>query len=200
MKLTLYSLLVSLALLFTISSCKKSNPVGPSNSQQILPLKIGDTWLIEYTVYDTTEAIEGTMYDTAMVKTDTVISGVTWHRVSSITIDGVFTDKSDGLWGFGSTGGFVIFRYPANVGDTWNAPMNSSATYEITLESDSASVTVPKGTYVCYDYRMLLNSLPKLEVYLSPGVGFVAMDVYSTTKSGRSYKQAYGELTSLILN
>ena len=140
------------------------------------------------------------IYDSVTVTTDTVVSGVTWYHVFSQTIDGFFANKSDGLWGLGSSaGGFVVFKYPANAGDTWNVPMETYTTYQVTLQSNSAPVTVPKGTYTCYDYRMLLNSQPGLEVYLCSGVGFVAMNIYSITNSGRSYKQAYGELTSITL-
>jgi hypothetical protein len=199
MKTIPLSLLLSFVV-FTLSSCSKSNPTGASGSQQILPLKLGNTWLMQYTVYDTTGAVEGMIYDTATVVTDTVISGVTWYHISSKVFGGGLTaDKSDGLWEYTSSTPSLFFKYPANVGDTWNAPMNASSTYQITLESDSASVTVPKGTYTCCDYQLLLNSQPAVEAYLCPGVGFVAIDVYSITKSGRSYKQAYGELTSITL-
>ncbi len=200
MKTITFSLLLSLTI-FMLSSCKKSNPVGPSSSQQILPLKLGNIWLMEYTVYDSTGTVEGMVYDTDTVARDTVISGITWYHVSGKVFDGYFADKSDGLYGLSSpTVEALLFKYPAKVGDTWNAQVDISTTYQVTLQSDNASVTVPKGTYVCYDYQMLLNSQPGFEVYLNPGLGFVAMDVYSITKSGRSYKQAYGELTSVTLN
>lgn len=199
MKTILLSLLLGFAL-FSLSSCSKSNPTGPSGNMQILPLKVGNTWIMQYTGYDTTGAALGTVYDTATVASDTVVSGVTWYHVSSLVIDGLFANKSDGLWGLGPTaGGSVVLKYPANAGDTWNVQADASTNYTVVLQSDSASVTVPKGTYSCYDYKMIINSEPEIEVYMCPGVGFVAMALYSVTNSGRSYKQAYGELTSLTL-
>lgn len=155
---------------------------------------------MQYTVYDTAGAVEGMIYDTATVARDTVAGNVTWYHIDSKIFGGLLADESGGLYDYSSlTGPSLAFKYPGNVGDTWNALMDVSTTYQATIQSTNASVTVPKGTYVCYDYKLLLNSEPGLEVYMCPGVGFVAMDVYSMTNSGRSYKEAYGELTSVTL-
>ncbi|HUI29251.1 MAG TPA: hypothetical protein VLX91_03465 [Candidatus Acidoferrales bacterium] len=156
---------------------------------------------MQYTVYDTTGIVEGMIYDTAKAATDRTISGVTWYRITSKVFGGFIANESDGLWTYDSSSGgsSLVFKYPANVGDNWDAVMNTSIAYQVTVQSVNATINVPKGTYTCYDYKMLLNSQPGLEVYLSPGIGFVAMEVYSFTKSGRSYKQAYGELTSVTL-
>ncbi len=142
----------------------------------------------------------GAIYDTTTIVSDTVISGVTWYPISSRIFGGLIAQESNGLWTYSSSAGSsLVFKYPANVGDSWSSQMDASTTYQVTLESNDASVTVQKGTYSCYDYQMLLNSQPGLEVYLSPGVGFVALDLYSTTSSGRSYKQAHGELTGVTI-
>lgn len=200
MKKILLTWLLSLSICM-LPSCQKSNPVGPTGGQQIIPLKIGNTWLMHYTGYDTTGITRGAIDDTFKITTDTVVAGDTWYSISSTVFSTLYlTNKSDGIWTSGSsTAPCLIFKYPANVGDNWNAQVDPSTTFQISLQSKTISVTVPKGTYTCYEYRLITNSQPYLDLYLSPGVGFVAMDVYSSTNSGRSYKQAHGELTSFTL-
>jgi hypothetical protein len=200
MKTILFSLLVGI-LICTLPSCKESNPAGPEGGQLIIPLRIGNTWSMRYTVYDSTGSTRGTIDDTFKVVTDTVVAGDTWYTISSTIFSTLyFANRSDGIWTLGtSTEPSLIFKYPANVGETWNAQVDPSTTFQISLQSDTVSVTVPKGTYTCYEYRLLENSRPYLDLYASPGVGFVAMDIYANTDSGRSYKQARGELISFVL-
>lgn len=198
MKTILLSLLLSAAV-FSLSSCSKSNPTGPSGSEQMLPLKLGDNWVMQYTFYDTTGAVAGTFNDTVTVAKDTVASNITWYDVSSHVINGYFADESDGLWILSSSGQFLAFKSPANVGDTWSFQTDASTSYQVTLESNGTSVTVPKGTYTCHDYKVAVNSGGGFEFYMCPGVGIVALDIYSVTESGRSYKYAYGQLLSFTL-
>lgn len=190
--------------LFTLASCNKSNPVNSPGGEQILPLNMGNTWLMQYTVYDTTGATQGTTYDTTSVTMDTVLAGETWYHIATKISSGplFYTNKSDGLWEMtlgSSIAPTLLYKYPANVGDNWSVQMDASTNYQVSLQSTGASVSVPKGNYACYDYRMLDNSQPVEEVYLNPGLGIVAIDIYASTNSGRSYRVAHGELVSVSL-
>lgn len=203
MKTVLISLLLG-AVVLTLSSCKKSNPVNSSSEQQIIPMKMGDSWVMQYAVYDTTGTTLETLADTSRVVSDTVIAGVTWYYVSSKISHGVYyTNKSDGLWLMtlgGSAGSTLLYKYPASVGDNWS--VEAAAAPIITegrLQADT-SVTVPKGTYSCYEYDMLDNSQLVEQVDLCPGLGDVQVDLYSSTKSGRSYHELRGELVSASIN
>jgi hypothetical protein len=190
--------------LFIFSSCKTSHSLANSsqNDQQILPLKVGDTWVFRYTHFDTTGAIQKTVYDTLMISTDTLVAGDTWYEFS--THNGRFyTNKPDGLWMM--AGGTypitptLLYKYPASVGDSWNTSYANSMTLQVSVEQVNVSLTVPQGKYPCYEYRTSYNSKPQEDDYFCPGVGFIADDYYSYTNSGRMYKGAHRELVSVTL-
>ena len=203
MKSILITLLLSIALL-ALSSCKKSNPVStPTTQQQTFPLAIGNTWLTLYTIYDTTGSMMGTISDTARVASDTVVSGETWYFISSQVSKGpiYYANEANGVWELtlGSSSPTLLYKYPANVGDTWSVQGSGFSFNQGSLHSNNASITVPKGTYACYDYRMLENSQLIEEAYFYAGVGVVQLDSYSSTNSGRSYLRVHGELVSSSL-
>jgi hypothetical protein len=165
---------------------------------------MGNSWVMQYTFYDTTGSILETFSDTSRVASDTVIAGVTWYYISSKLSHGVYyTNKSDGLWLMTlgtSTGPTLWYKYPANVGDNWTVQTVARPIIDEGVLQSDTSMTVPKGTYACYKYRMLDNSQLVEQVYLCPGLGDVEIDLYLTTSSGLSYLQAHGELESASLN
>jgi hypothetical protein len=93
----------------------------------------------------------------------------------------------------------LLYKYPDSVGDSWNTSYYDSTTLQVSVEQTSTSVTVPQGTYACYEYKTLYNSEPQEDDYFYPGVGFIADDYYSYTNSGRMYKKAHRELVSVTL-
>jgi hypothetical protein len=196
MKSALFTLLLSFTLFLTFSSCKKSNPVGPPDNNEIWPLKTGNTWVLQSTYYDSTGAVSSTGLWAIEVTKDTVVEGQTWYRLFDNSY--FYTNKSDGLWLLWSNSTamseLLLWKYPVSAGDNWpNYP------YQVTAESTNVSITVPNGTYTCYLYRMTYNSQPAEDDYLCPGVGIVARNVYLTTSTGIVYKEYHGELSSLTL-
>lgn len=161
--------------IFMVSSCNKANPVGPSSGQQIWPLKVGDTWAYRLTYFDTTGAVNDTANATLVITSDTLFDGDTWYQINWQA--DFYTNKSDGLWmtQFQTTPNTVpilpqlLWKYPANAGDSYDS---------VTVESTNTSVTIPQGTYICYDYRDHYNSKPVSDNYLCPGVGRIATDFF----------------------
>ncbi len=200
MKTSIFSLLLCISIC-TLPSCNKSNPAGPSGSQQIIPLNLGNNWSMHYTVYDTAGAERQTINDTFKITTDTVVAGDTWYTIASEVFSTLYlTSKSDGIWTSGtSVAGAPIFKYPANVGDNWTAQVDTSTTFQISVQSTNDPVGISNGGYTCYEYRLMENSRPYADIYLSAGVGFVMMNLYSTTNSGQPYLLAHGELVSYVL-
>jgi hypothetical protein len=202
MKSILIFILLNLAV-FTLSSCKKSNPVSTPAEEQIYPLAIGDTWVTLSTVYDTTGVVLWTELDTSTVWSDTIVSGKMWYSISSLPSRGpiYYTNESDGFWEMivGISGPTLLYKFPANAGDTWSVQGNAVSFNKGSLLSNGVSVTVPKGTYDCYEYRMFENSQLVEDAYFYPGVGLVELNVYSNTNSGRPYIQVQGELVSFSL-
>jgi hypothetical protein len=197
------SILLLVVLIIVSLSCKKDeNPASPSDTGlPILPLKTGNAWVFRWTSYDTTGATTGTGNDTLMVGRDTLISGAAWYQFTAPEV--FWTNKADGAWrlisGPSPLPSALAFKYPANAGDVWNLPLTSEVTLQLIVVSTGVSVTVPKGSYNCYQYNSLYGTRMVEGDYLCPGVGLVAYDVYSVTSSGRVYRYARSELVSLVL-
>jgi hypothetical protein len=181
-------------LVFVFTSCSKDNPVDSSPSvKQIWPLKPGNTWVVCATEYDTTGAVTQTGSGAIIVTTDTVVAGETWYHISGVG-SMFYTNRSDGLWVMlNSTAGLfqgLFFKYPVSAGDSWNLGGD-----QISLQSADTLITVPAGTFHCYEYRLSINDY----YYYCPGVGFIAEDSYSSTNSGRLYIRERLSITSFTL-
>ena len=198
MRASTYPIMLLLSIL-TLSSCKKDdNPANPSpTSQEILPLKAGNTWVFRVTGFDTTGTVTGTGGSFSIViGKDTVIGNDTWHQFQSN--NSFLTNKPDGVWlmqtGASPVAPALYYKYPANVGDSL-----SWSTFQVSVYSNNISVTVPLGTYSCYQYRNTYNSISIEDDYLAPGIGFIAIDSYSITASGREYCAAKLSLVSVTI-
>jgi hypothetical protein len=180
-----------------LTSCKKDNPVDSSPSvKQIWPLKMGNTWAVHMIEYDTTGAVTQSGSGTLVVTTDTIVGGETWYQISGVGSDGLmfYTNRSDGLWVMSSsTSGLfqgLFFKYPVSAGDSWNLGGD-----QMFLQSADTLITVPAGTFHCYEYRLSMSDY----YYFCPGVGFIAEDSYSSTNSGRLYIVARISIASFTL-
>ncbi|MCX7837782.1 MAG: hypothetical protein N2323_07565 [candidate division WOR-3 bacterium] len=156
-------ILVFVPFLFVIS-CK--NITEPSESQGILPLKVGNYW--KFINLRTSEEITFRINETKL------INNITWYR-----LDGIFaTNKKDGLWIFDEGHSYLAYKYPARVGDTCNA------NYFLTtiVKSINDTITVPAGKFVCYRYESYRNDYPnrplEMKEWFSPNIGPVRIISY----------------------
>ncbi len=190
------SLLISTA--FVISSCKKSNPVGPSEGQQIWPLKTGNTWVYHLVAYDSTGVAVGSTSVSYSVTSDTVADGRTWYHLSN-SGSAYYTNKSDGLWlllaSSSSSVQQLFYKYPSAAGDSW-----SYGSVHISVQSADTSITVPEGTHGCVAYRWSGDPKFGRVDYLCPGLGWVATDYFAIDATGHVYKNETLRLTSVRLN
>ncbi len=182
---------------FMLASCKKDNPVDSSSSvKQIWPLKTGSTWAYHAIEYDTTGSVTQSGSGALAVIRDTIVGAETWYQISGAGSGGSMfcTNRSDGLWlmSIGTSGLFqgLFFKYPVSAGDSWNYGGD-----QIVLQSADTSITVPAGTFHCYEYRLSMSDY----YYYCPGVGFIGEDSYSSTNSGRRYLAARLSITSFTL-
>jgi hypothetical protein len=192
MKSVVNAMLICFAVFF-LPSCKKDNPVDSSPSaKQIWPLKAGNTWAFNTIDYDTTGAVAQSGPGSFVVTTDTIVGGETWYHISGGGST-LYTNRADGFWGMspGPSGIFqgLLFKYPVSAGDSWN-----SGGDQILLQSADTLITVPAGTYHCYEYRLSSDYY-----FFCPGVGIIGEDSYSRTNSGRLYIAGRLSLTSVTL-
>ena len=88
----------------------------------------------------------------------------------------------------------ILYKYPANAGDIYHFFADS-----VSIESKDTLVSTSLNKYTCYLYRIFYHGKPLVDDYLSPGVGLVAEDYYSSTFSGNVYIKNSLSLISVTL-
>ncbi len=188
-------LLFVFILLLSISSCKKeNNPVMPEPEQRqvLMPLSIGNIWIIKVSFLDTLGNVTSTQFDTMKVLRDTTIEGKQWY----ITNWDIYRNEPDGLY-IWLTKPHLIYKYPANAGDTYRT---GSATVKIVSTNENHSV--PYGTLKCYHYQLTYDNTNgyKQNNFTSPGVGYVSWESGTNTQiTHKFYTSIRYELVSYSL-
>ena len=176
-----------ISLLFGSLNCNKSNPVGNNDpSSEIIPLKVGNTWVWQITNYDTSGTISSTTSDSLWVSQDTVLNGqkyfLLWEQQKNS--DGTINQSASNYFARNIQSGYsrrdgnqetVLYNYPYQNGDT-------------TVIASNVSVTVPTGTYNCLEYHIPVGSyfanghLQTLmaNFYICPNIGIVKKQVSSS--------------------
>ncbi len=207
MKIKTLLIYLSIIVLLMIDGCKKNdNPVdngGAVQATELMPLKIGNQWTYRNISYDTSGNVQH--IDTSMFKIvrDTTIQSEKWYFIGrdSTAIE-LLTNRSDGLWymrvSIAPQAAILFAKYPANVNDTWLCADSSTAK----LSAKDVNVSVPKGTYACFQYTYADKNTQFVSMvrYFPVGVGFVRDEFYSKTNSGQSYINTRRELLGLSLN
>lgn len=179
-----------------LSSCKKTNSIDSTPASQIWPFEVGNTWVYVDSSFDTTGALRSVVDQPRAVTIDLLIAGERWYHMAGDSR--FYTNRSDGLWVIwdfsDSSVHSLLFKYPCKVGDTWKYGRG-----HVTVLSTDTTLTVPSGTYHCYEYLIQYNSRPEQYCYLYPGVGFIRTDHFLTTSSGKLYKNYTSELKSVTI-
>ncbi len=194
------SLGISLLIILLAASCSDKS-TNPQPTGVLIPLAIGNQWQYAGTDYDSSYEIGVDTVLLEIVK-DTLIQNMTFYIVTadSVRDPEIFwpSNQSDGMWvfiPFDSTLA-LAFKYPASVGD-WVIFENDS----VVVVSTNASVTVPGGTFSCYQYNTYSSGTGLEQIwYFSPNLGLVKTEDYSKTPGGRLYVDEQLELISFNLH
>jgi hypothetical protein len=202
--LKLYRAIIGIGLLLSIllvASCGDKS-TNPKQVGDIWPLKVGNLWRAQVVEYDTNAVVISTDTLVLEVAKDTIIHNETFYI---ITVNGVrdpevppLTERSDGIYWYWSLPDTIALclKYPAAVND-WFYWGNDSAV----VVSTNISVTVPAGTFSCYQYDIYSSpSQLKQSSYYSPYYGPVKSEEYSKTQGGRLYVYLKMELISYVLH
>jgi hypothetical protein len=205
---TLCAILLLVAL-FVHTGCKKDeNPVseGGTNPTVLTPLKIGNQWTYAHVSLDSLGNVQHSDTSTLRIVRDTSIQNEKWYFIGrDSTAKELLTNRSDGLWymrlnpsGTISQAAVLFAKYPANVNDTWLGPDSTTAK----LFARDVSVSVPQGTYACFQFTYADKNTQFVSQvkYYPVGIGFVKDEFYSTTNSGRPYVVSRRELIGLSLS
>lgn len=143
----------------------------------LMPLKIGNVWIYETSILDTTVGkLVPDRLDTFIVSRDTVINGERWYMVDGMGSNGTLTiNREGGQWIIDPYGKpYLIAKFPAAVGDEFSGLGGKLMNR---LEKTGVEITVPGGTFYCYQYSQIFGPQRRLTYnYFAPGVGFVKME------------------------
>lgn len=166
--------------LLALVSCTSDNDPASNDTtgvNAILPLKVGNQWILQATYSDTTQP----GLDTMRITKDTLIDGERWFFIEGAFFgpnQPLMTNRSNGLWTRNNLSMGLSWKYPSFVGDAY--PIGSGGTDTIHVVSTTADVSVPAGPFRCYRYRFNSDTS---DTYLSPNVGFVKFPEFGVTDS-----------------
>jgi len=191
------------ALLLVLSACSDDeNPVNPPEIASVIsPLDIGNKWVYQRSNYEADGSVLIRDTITVFILGDTLIDNEQWFAWGVSEPAGeFFTNKTDGLWYRQknvSTPGLAA-KYPAEDGDTFTERHGDT----VLVVSTNRIVTVPGGTFSCYEYMQppsLSGGLTVRFRYLHeycPGVGLIRMEQFITPGSDPEYLRYSLELLS----
>ena len=176
-----------------------------SSTSDILPLGVNNAWNFIGTHYDSLGSIIATGSISSNILSDTVIQGTTWYFHNSTILDPsvLFAEKADGLWGLSlsPTQGFsaLFLKYPAIANETYPSLHFDTDTSLVVVISTNQAITVPAGTFSCHHYHLSLLGSDIADFYLSPGTGWVRVEIYGKKPNGQSYLSGKLELSSYAM-
>ncbi len=174
-----------------LNSCKNDdNSTNPNEaSNGIIPLKIGNYWSWNYTVFDDSGNKMITYDRIERVDYDTVINNQRWYVTIMYYETNLYTNNSDGYYSCHYTGSGPIsapvlnFKYPGKVGDTWNNNDGS----KMRINSTNLKYSIPLGEFICYEYIRTAKGISDNydRILVSPGIGIITRE-YNTKKGSSS--------------
>lgn len=197
------NLFVAVTLLLILSSCTKVNNTNSSVViNPLLPLKAGNTWIYQDSIFDANKNLLENYPDTAIVTSQTsTISGITFYGYNDSL--GYFGSKCllayDSLYyaiyqldSVNAPTPYVFFQvapYDSYLLGTGTDASNSSCLG--TYYAYGFSSTYNINGYSCYkniDYEQDCNGniITEDVFYISPGVGVVRIEDYEPIASGNS--------------
>ena len=165
-------LLLLTIIVTSLNSCKKdSNPISNAPNDQtieLLPLKIGNNWTMQRTLYSPPGTFWLVDAMTFIVRSDTVLDNQTWY----LTTEGALRNGTDGLYAY-NLGPLLVFKYPSIPNDTFSIQGNT-----ITVISTNEPKKVGPNLLLCYHYSesILSSNDILLQYYFAPGIGWVHLE------------------------
>jgi hypothetical protein len=175
--------------------CDSSTPDGGETEPLVLlPLDVGNEWVMAFTRYDEDGTLTESYTDTLRVVGDTTVAGERWAEIrcaqtpTGCIPGGFYSNREDGVWRWYGPGSdvapYLLYKYPADVGDTYEQP-SGFIDFNMTVRGTDAPVDTPAGTLLAYHYVLdadSVNGSPvpdevgQLDRYLVPGQGFAFID------------------------
>ena len=153
-----------LSLQLNLHCGKSENQItDPSGiTSPIYPLKVGNKWTFRETYLSSSGTVFGSDTVSQTIVGEEMINGEKWFLLTSTAyVDQLITTKQDGIYLYYPDINSVVlkYKYPAAMGveytsgyEEWTGALLTLVTFQMTVDSTNEVVTVPKGTYQCYNY------------------------------------------------
>jgi len=178
-------------------------------SNQLEPLKVGNTWTYQITHYDSTGAVISIDTTTRAIKVDTVINEEKWYDMIASNMLNLGTNRPDGLWLWNTRyekKPHLYLKYPVEAGDIWSWDDyfgGNTVAFEVIAVNDT--IETPAGKFATISYKLthtaLLPGAHPVYCY-APGVGMVKLEDYRGTRGAERatvYLKSLHELISYDL-
>jgi len=173
-----------------------SSAASPTTSNSIIPLATGNRWTMNTSDRNAMGKLMSFQSEFTQILGDTIIGGERWFLMNNSGHTTLCTNRPDGFYELRGRAKLLRFKYPANVGDRYQG-----ADGETTVVSVDEHISVPKGSFVCYQYRATHVAGLRTYVSCSPGVGIVSLEVIKMdTEKARYEAMRSSELVDHILH
>ena len=154
--------------------------ISQTTRTYIIPLAIGNQWTMHIVEWDTDGNITSSRNETTQILGDTSIAGERWFIMKHRRGNTICINRPDGYYVLRSEVSSLQLKYPANIGDSYEGPDGT-----MRVVSLNVNLSVPKGSFVCYQYETNLTRVGGLSVlnYYSPGVGFIGGQIVSANQN-----------------
>ena len=203
-KSVIYSLIIVTGFLFT--NCSESTePDFLSND--LIPLKISNSWNYKQTVYDSSGVIVRVENQSSTIIKDTTILSQLWYSFSDVPDGFWYSNKTDGYWVFVKAyinptlndSSILVYKYPTKVGDIYGDADSPREVVSIDEE-----IIVPAGKFkVIHIITHHLNSqnylIDSFESFVAPQIGVIKKMQIGKKPNGDKFVVYKKELESYSL-
>jgi hypothetical protein len=145
----------------------------------IVPLAIGNQWTMRTSLRDGQGKLISSSIQTSQILSDSTIDGERWfvmHTPASgdnPSRTSLGTNRPDGFYVLKSGVPLLNVKYPAHVGDNYHGFGGDAK-----VLSTNEKISVPKGTFICYQYSVILRgpAMGRATICYCPGVGLVSVE------------------------
>ena len=192
-----------LSFLFLIScviinySCTENSTGVILGGDNIMPLKLGNYWKMEHTLYDSFGNVFYIDTTSQQVVRDTLLNNV--HLFSFGSYKYYYTNNADGLWDyiFNSSGNeehYLYLKYPCKAGDIYNYSITRPDAV-VTVVSTNETVPIKAGSFSCILYRFDFPEIvAHTNIYATPRIGIIKYEHFSRGDIATSYKDIEEQL------
>jgi len=181
--------LVIALIVISFAGCNKSDsPVTPNEPQYLMPLAVGNYWIMVHSGFDSLGNNNYSESDTVNVTGKTTINGETWYHFQ----ESVMINRTDGVYLYNSSSSesLLMYKYPANEGEKWTTKGT-----EFSLLSKNENIIVPAGTFSCHKYHYTDSSIDytgdmrifNFTDWICPGKGLIKEEIYLQINSGGNF-------------